>query len=258
MQLLGTPSLSLGEVALKSQAVFAAGNEEGAALIKSQGMKQAGETLKKRRQWLFGGEASEQNCVYRMRGWVCRCSEHRLIPWCPGADTIPAALLCWVLCDCSGKRDTARVRLVKVLLCWNSVFLILLLRTHFPVNFIYFITSSIINILNPVLEKTNKKELNPSSLKWTNTGKKTKQKSPGKILPLKVSTRIYLSFMLKTAWGASPFVEQSPVPTARHHPCVGTQREVPQARSWPPAAQCGMDLLSSRRTESQPQLHPLL
>lgn len=60
---------------------------------------------KKKRQWLFGGEASEQNCAYRMRGWVCSCSEHRLIPWCPEADTIPAALLCWVLCDCSGKQS---------------------------------------------------------------------------------------------------------------------------------------------------------
>lgn len=61
--------------------------------------------FKKKRQWLFGGEASEQNCAYRMRGWVCSCSEHRLIPWCPEADTIPAALLCWVLCDCSGKQS---------------------------------------------------------------------------------------------------------------------------------------------------------
>lgn len=188
-------------------------------------------------------------------GWDCSCSEHRLIPWCPGADTTPAALLCWVLCDCSGKQDTVRVRLVKVLLYWNSVFLILLLRTHFPVNFTVFFTSSVINVLNPVFEKTQEKEWNPSSLKWTNTGVKKKK---GKILPLKVSTRIYLSFMLKTVWGASPLVERSPVPTAWCHPCVGTWREVLQAKNWPPATQCGMSLMSSRRTESQPQLHPSL
>lgn len=39
VQLLGTPSLPLWEVALNSQAVFAAGSEEEIALIKSQGIK---------------------------------------------------------------------------------------------------------------------------------------------------------------------------------------------------------------------------
>lgn len=39
VQLLGTPSVSLWEVALNSQAVFVAASEEETALIKSQGMK---------------------------------------------------------------------------------------------------------------------------------------------------------------------------------------------------------------------------
>lgn len=127
---------------------------------------------KKKRQWLFGGETSEQNCVYRMRGWVCSCSEHRLIPWCPRADTIPAALLCWCSVTAQGSRtqpewDWLRSCYAEIQYFWSFCL-------RFTFQSILPFTSSIINVLNPVLEKTNEKEWNPSPLKWTNTGKKNK------------------------------------------------------------------------------------
>lgn len=166
---------------------------------------------------------------------------------------------CSAGCDCSGKQDTARRRLDKVLLCWISVFLILLHRTHFPVNFTFFFTSSIINVLNPV---TLKRLMRKNETLLYHIGKYRRKKKKQQVRFSQsqeyISTRIYLSFMLKIVWGASPSVEQSPMPTARCHPCVGTRREVPHAKNWPPATQCGMNLMSSRRTESQPQLHPSL
>lgn len=164
-------------------------------------LNKQGKNKTKKKAVALGGEAAEQNCVYRMRGRVCSCSEHRLIPWCPGAGTVPAALLCWVLCDCS--ENTARVRLVKVLLCWNSVFLILLLRTPFLVNFTFFFTSSIINVLNSVLQRTNEKEWNASSLKWTNTGKKRKRKQQVKFSHLKFQQE-YICHLCRKLSGVLP------------------------------------------------------
>lgn len=56
--------------------------------------------------------------------------------WSPGALKLtPSQQLCSA--GCSVTAQGSRVRLVKVLLYWNSVFLILLPRTHFPVNFTF-------------------------------------------------------------------------------------------------------------------------
>lgn len=197
------------------------------------------------------------------RGWSC--SEHRSIPWsaglpwCPGADTIPATLLCWMLFDCSGKGDALRVRLDKVLLCWISLFLIILLGTYFPDDFTFFFTLSIINVLKPVLGKTNEK--GAMKLLLSQVGKyikKKKPETPVKILPLKYILIETLSFVLKIVWGLPHLVEQSPMPAAQCHPCASTQRSPTGQMTATSKAAWSKSDPSCRRSESQPQLHWLL